>query len=119
MGNFVFPVLYRIYLTGVGRSRHFSQITDVRRTNVHPHSSYSQADGAPVYNLGEDIRIYPVPFLEYNLAYIVLDTKTGAFILVDPADLEAVNEVMQEYGITGEPEVILTTHKHWDHAGHN
>ena len=53
------------------------------------------------------------------MAYIVHDGATGKFFLVDPADLDAVDEVMQEYGIQGAPEAILTTHKHWDHAGHN
>jgi len=60
-----------------------------------------------------------VPFLEDNLAYIVLDVPTGDYFLVDPADFDAVEEVKQAYGVTGAPQAVVTTHKHWDHAGHN
>ena len=61
----------------------------------------------------------PVPFLEDNLAYIVLDTESKKYFLVDPADIDAIDEVKKEHNIDGPPEAILTTHKHWDHAGHN
>lgn len=61
-----------------------------------------------------------MPFLEDNLAYIVLDTATGEHFLVDPADLEAIDEAKAAYGISGvAPQAIVSTHKHWDHAGHN
>ena len=65
------------------------------------------------------IQVIPVPFLEDNLAYIVVDKSSGRYFLVDPADFEAVEEVKRAYGVEGTPEAILTTHKHWDHAGHN
>ena len=40
--------------------------------------------------------------------------------MVDPADFEMVHEVMELYGLKGhKPTAILSTHKHWDHAGHN
>ncbi len=61
----------------------------------------------------------PVPFLKDNLAYIVIDTTTGSYFLVDPADFEAIEETLRAYEITGAPEAIVSTHKHWDHAGHN
>jgi len=49
----------------------------------------------------------------------VLDTASGKYFLVDPADFDAVEEVKEAYGISGAPEAVVTTHKHWDHAGHN
>lgn len=66
-----------------------------------------------------DIQVIPVPFLEDNLAYIVLNTRSGNYLLVDPADFDAVEEVKAAYGVTGAPDAVITTHKHWDHAGHN
>ena len=60
-----------------------------------------------------------MPFLEDNLAYIVLDKTSGKHFLVDPADIQAIDEVKKAYGVTGAPEAIFSTHKHWDHAGQN
>ena len=60
-----------------------------------------------------------MPFLEDNLAYIVLNKASQKYILVDPAHIVAVDEVREAYGIDGAPEAIFSTHKHWDHAGHN
>ena len=66
-----------------------------------------------------NIHVIPVPFLEDNLAYIVLDTVSKSYFLVDPADFEAIEEAKNAYGITGAPSAVVSTHKHWDHAGHN
>ena len=115
-----FPLLYRIYLTGVGRMMHDSALNKVRTNRYHPHVKYSQKSNAPEY-LYEDgnLQVIPVPLLEDNLAYIVLWKPTGKNFLVDPADIDAVEEVKTAYNIEGAPECILCTHKHWDHAGHN
>ncbi len=61
-----------------------------------------------------------MPYLEDNFSYIILETKTKRFVLVDPGDFDAVHDVLDllnipRTGIQG----ILTTHKHWDHSGHN
>ena len=60
-----------------------------------------------------------MPFLKDNLGYILLWVPTGKYCLVDPADFDAIHDALKLYGIQGAPEAILTTHKHWDHAGHN
>ena len=39
--------------------------------------------------------------------------------VVDCADIEAYEEVRNAYKVEGAPEALLSTHKHWDHAGHN
>ena len=119
MGNALFAVGYRIYLTGVGRGMHTRSINGVRESQVHPHSFFTEEQGVKAFEFTGDIRIIPVPFLEDNLAYIVLNTKSGNYVLVDPADFDAVEEVKVAYGVQGAPEAILTTHKHWDHAGNN
>ena len=92
MGNCIFPLLYRIYLTDYGRKRHNRQIAQCLQNDVHPHSFYSEAHNAKQFIYGE-IQVIPVPFLEDNLAYIVLDRSSGRYFLVDPAHVEAVDEV--------------------------
>lgn len=60
-----------------------------------------------------------MPFLDDNLAYIVYDTASGKHFVIDGADIAAYREVREAYGIEGAPEALFSTHKHWDHAGHN
>nr|CCC90001.1 putative hydroxyacylglutathione hydrolase [Trypanosoma congolense IL3000] len=67
--------------------------------------------------------VVPVPVLRDNYAYFILSCKTGCCAVVDPADpalvlymLQVVRHLMRiDFVITD----ILTTHKHWDHAGGN
>ena len=68
----MFRCAYSLYLTGLGRGRHNRQIAGVRDSGVHPHSKYTEAQNADQFVYG-DIKVIPVPFLEDNLAYIVLD----------------------------------------------
>ena len=89
MGNFFFGIAYRIYLTDYGRTRHNNALASTREAGIHPHSKYTEAQGAAKFVYG-NIRVIPVPFLEDNLAYIVQDTSTGNYVLVDPADHEAI-----------------------------
>ncbi|RNF20760.1 hydroxyacylglutathione hydrolase [Trypanosoma conorhini] len=69
------------------------------------------------------VAVVPVPLLTDNYAYLLLSFATKQCAVVDPADpklvlymltvvryLTKVNFVLTE---------ILTTHKHWDHAGGN
>ena len=115
-----FCLLYRIYLTGVGRWMHNRDLADVRTKHIHPHCEYSKESGAPQHFFVDgNFQVIPVPYLKDNLGYILLWVPTGKYCLVDPGDFDAVHDVMKEYGVKGAPEAILTTHKHWDHAGHN
>ena len=59
-----------------------------------------------------------VPYLEDNYGYIVIDDISGSVVLVDPADPTTFDEYFETYNIT-KIDAILTTHKHWDHAGGN
>ena len=118
MGSIIFRCAYRIYLTGIGRNMHEKGLNRVRQSNIHPHSKYSESQGAPQFIYG-DIQVIPVPYLEDNLAYIVLKKSTGSYFLIDPADFQAIEEVKEAYQITGAPQAVFVTHKHWDHASHN
>ncbi|OQR89145.1 hypothetical protein THRCLA_09900 [Thraustotheca clavata] len=66
-----------------------------------------------------------VPFLEDNYAYIIIDKATGDCALVDPADPFTTVDVWREVALRWNEKLhlrlkyILTTHKHFDHAGGN
>jgi hydroxyacylglutathione hydrolase len=63
------------------------------------------------------VRVIPVPALEDNYMYLVVDTATNECGAVDPVDPERIISVAKENGYT--ITCILTTHSHWDHAGGN
>lgn len=63
--------------------------------------------------------VKPVPCLQDNYSYLLLDEKTQQAAVVDPVEpnkvLAALKESYPQYKLTA----ILTTHHHWDHAGGN
>jgi hydroxyacylglutathione hydrolase len=63
------------------------------------------------------MKIIPVPCLEDNYAYIIIDEATKEGAAVDPVEPEKVLSVSKENGV--ELTSVLTTHHHWDHAGGN
>lgn len=64
--------------------------------------------------------VIPVPYCEDNFCYIVLKLETKHFYLVDPGDFGAVAEALEFLGIQNTGlKGVFTTHKHWDHSGHN
>ncbi|XP_058183754.1 hydroxyacylglutathione hydrolase cytoplasmic [Rhododendron vialii] len=63
------------------------------------------------------MKIIPVPCLEDNYAYIIIDEATKEGAAVDPVEPDKVLGVAKENGV--ELKSVLTTHHHWDHAGGN
>ena len=63
------------------------------------------------------IRVVPVPALEDNYMYVVIDEETKQCGVVDPVDASAIQTAAEREGAT--ITAILTTHSHWDHAGGN
>ena len=107
-----FCLLYKIYLTKYGRRRHYNQLKDIEKPHVEPYQSLHF--GKP----GEGIEIKIVPFLEDNYGYILIDETSDCVAFVDAADPEKFDEYMDYFNLT-KVDVILTTHKHWDHAAGN
>ncbi|KAG7502183.1 putative hydrolase PNKD [Solea senegalensis] len=64
-----------------------------------------------------DIKIIPIPVLSDNYSYLVIDTASSVAVVVDPADPQSVQAVLEAEGVM--LEAILCTHKHWDHSGGN
>ncbi|KAI8994541.1 hydroxyacylglutathione hydrolase [Pilobolus umbonatus] len=62
--------------------------------------------------------ITPVPCLEDNYAYLILDEKSKKAAAVDPAEPSNILKALKAYP-DYKLSMILTTHHHWDHAGGN
>jgi len=63
------------------------------------------------------MRIVQVPVLTDNIAYLIIDEKTGVAAAVDPAEPNKVLDAAKREGVT--VSLVLTTHHHWDHASGN
>ncbi|KAL6977578.1 Hydroxyacylglutathione hydrolase cytoplasmic [Sarracenia purpurea var. burkii] len=63
------------------------------------------------------MKIVHVPCLEDNYSYIIIDEATKEAAAVDPVEPEKVLGVSKENG--ADLKLVLTTHRHWDHAGGN
>jgi hydroxyacylglutathione hydrolase len=69
---------------------------------------------------GKGFEVHIIPMLDDNFCYYVTrDLKNQPGVLIDVSEPLKVKEFMQHHGITHEPNLILTTHHHWDHAGGN
>lgn len=69
------------------------------------------------------VLVVPVPMFSDNYAYLIISLRTKKVAVVDPADPKAVLRVMHTLSkFINSPLLltdVLTTHKHWDHAGGN
>jgi hydroxyacylglutathione hydrolase len=63
------------------------------------------------------MRIFPVPCLRDNYAYLVVCDKTGESAIVDASEAAPVLAAVRAQGIT--PRDIWSTHHHHDHVGGN
>ncbi|CAN0877174.1 Hydroxyacylglutathione hydrolase cytoplasmic [Linum grandiflorum] len=63
------------------------------------------------------MKIFHVPCLEDNYAYLIIDEATREAAVVDPVEPEKLVKAANEHGV--QIKLVLTTHHHWDHAGGN
>eukprot|EP01027_Heterolobosea_sp_BB2_P000557 GEZU01000800.1.p1 GENE.GEZU01000800.1~~GEZU01000800.1.p1 ORF type:complete len:318 (-),score=89.35 GEZU01000800.1:105-1058(-) len=63
------------------------------------------------------MKVLQVPILSDNYSYIIVDEDTNEAAIVDPAEPKKVIDVVNKHGF--KLTKVLTTHKHWDHAGGN
>lgn len=61
--------------------------------------------------------VVPVPALQDNYMYLIIDNESGQAAAVDPVDVDAIQKAASDNKAT--ITTILTTHGHWDHAGGN
>ena len=65
----------------------------------------------------QGVSVTPVPALDDNYMYLLVDNATSQAAVVDPVDPGAM--VRAASGAGAMIVMILTTHGHWDHAGGN
>ncbi|CBZ30451.1 conserved hypothetical protein [Leishmania mexicana MHOM/GT/2001/U1103] len=69
------------------------------------------------------VTVVPIPIFGDNYAYLIVSMQTHKVAAVDPADPEMVLRIMEslraQLRVPLQLTEVLTTHKHWDHAGGN
>lgn len=66
------------------------------------------------------MRILPVPVNSDNYAYLISCNEGETVVAIDPAEPDKIVEALAaNFPRTARIRTILTTHKHWDHAGGN
>ncbi|KAG8651568.1 hypothetical protein MANES_07G141600v8 [Manihot esculenta] len=63
------------------------------------------------------MKIFHVPCLEDNFAYLIIDENTQEAAVVDPVEPDKIFEAANQHQV--HLKFVLTTHHHWDHAGGN
>ncbi|XP_051937475.1 probable hydrolase PNKD [Hippocampus zosterae] len=107
----LFRIAYTLYTkTSLGYMFYKRQMRKARERYPTGHSTV-----LPVQFSG--MKIIPISVLSDNYSYIIIDTTSGVAAVVDPADPQTVQAVLEEEGVM--LEAILCTHKHWDHSGGN
>jgi len=64
------------------------------------------------------MNVTPIPVLDDNYCYLV-KYAPSLYYLVDPAEPDTIMKYLKTLPSTIRITHILTTHKHWDHAGGN
>lgn len=66
------------------------------------------------------LRVFTVPCLQDNYAWVLQDTCTGQLAVVDVPSAKPIIKLMREIGVKEAlPPIILNTHHHRDHTGGN
>ncbi|XP_074551816.1 putative hydrolase PNKD isoform X2 [Halichoeres trimaculatus] len=107
----IFRIAYTLYTrTRLGYMYYQRQMKKAREHYPSGHSISQPLD----FN---GLKIIPISVLSDNYSYLVIDTVSGVAAVVDPADPQQVQAVLEDEKVI--LEAILCTHKHWDHSGGN
>uniref|UniRef100_A0A7S1G503 hydroxyacylglutathione hydrolase n=1 Tax=Bicosoecida sp. CB-2014 TaxID=1486930 RepID=A0A7S1G503_9STRA len=63
------------------------------------------------------VLVQPVPMLDDNYGYLIIDEESKVAAAVDAVEPAKVEAAAAAAGVS--VELVLTTHNHWDHAGGN
>jgi len=114
----LFPIGYSLYVGPAGYLAHKAFAMSSAKTPAVPHSKID----APVVDGDGDAKVSVVllPLFGDNFSYMLRHESSRRITLVDPADPAPVLAALKEQEALGyKVTTILTTHKHWDHAGGN
>lgn len=107
----IFNIGYLIYMSALGRWLHLRMVRSMRSARRRPHSRRIQP------SVLSSCSILPIPFLNDNYSYLLVDHATREAAAIDPADPYALKDIAKRLSL--KLTTILTTHKHHDHAGGN
>lgn len=60
------------------------------------------------------MKILPIPCLEDNYSYMIIDENSKEAAVVDPVEPEKLLQVARQYDV--HLKLVLTTHHHWCYA---
>ncbi|RIA87912.1 hydroxyacylglutathione hydrolase [Glomus cerebriforme] len=63
------------------------------------------------------MKVIPIPVLEDNYSYLIIDEKTNEAAVVDPVEPQKVLDLVNNQGV--DLKYLITTHHHADHSGGN
>lgn len=95
------------------QGRQHTSAASFRTTAVSP----AAAAAASVSATPDKMEVVRVPALSDNYIWLLHEPKSNLTAVVDPAEVEPVNKVLQERG--WKLDYIFNTHHHWDHTGGN
>lgn len=106
-----------------------AQLSRLKKKKLYGNSGPA-IDIRQLHHLGKDVikqdpgvLVAPIPIFNDNYAFAIISLRTEKIALVDPADSETCLVYIQRFsaytGLSLQLTEILTTHKHWDHAGGN
>ncbi|XP_008327114.1 putative hydrolase PNKD [Cynoglossus semilaevis] len=107
----LFRIAYTLYTrTRLGYMYYKRQMRKAREQFPAGHSTVQPMEFS-------DLKIIPIPVLSDNYSYLIIDKTSSVAVVVDPADPQTVQAVLEEEAVM--LDAILCTHKHWDHSGGN
>ncbi|KAL0490107.1 hydroxyacylglutathione hydrolase [Acrasis kona] len=122
--NVIRPIGYRLYLFEfIGMFFHRLMLKNTKEERESKPLLYHKM--GYLGSQDDAIEIIGLPFLTDNYCYIILykvkyqDVEVTKAVAVDPADHELLTSFLDRSDINATLSTILTTHKHWDHAGGN
>lgn len=106
-----------------------AQLSRLKKKKLYGNSGPA-IDIRQMHHLGKDVVkqdagviVAPIPIFNDNYAFAIISLRTERIALVDPADSDTCLVYIQRFssytGLSLQLTEILTTHKHWDHAGGN
>lgn len=101
----MFQIGYNIFITRFGLYIHNSFLL----TKEKLHSEIV------VNHLSKGITLHILPILDDNFCYLIVEEDSKIVVAVDASDGPFIIKYLEKNN--SELTHILTTHKHWDHAG--
>jgi hypothetical protein len=96
-----------------------------RKNKQADHVIVDPWDASHYFMISDTVRVLPVPVLQDNYSYLIIDEVSGNTAAVDVNDagkvyeyfLQTKNYYTSKKGLELSFTHVFCTHRHWDHAG--